>query len=169
MSHAKPTTILSHWNQMVQGLQHSSQDFYASIEQLLAPHELKSVKLERVNLSEGGLLSAKREYLQIRRSDHVVHICAAPFGNGFFVSSWLGHIESGFLAWLSTLPIISLIVNRLKPLTYYKIDTALMFQSVTQAALLAALDGLTEAKGLKALTEAERKPVMRDFFNRIGS
>jgi len=170
MSHATPTTILSHWNQMIPGLQQSSQEFYSAIEGFLAPHNLKHVKLERINLSEGGLLSAKREYLQIRRSDHVFHVCAAPFGNGFFISWWLGQIESGLWAWLASLPFIGGILQRfVKPMTYYKIDTALMFQSVTHGALLQALDGITEAKGMRALTESERKPVMRDFFAQIAS
>jgi hypothetical protein len=170
MGHAVPTTIVSHWNQMIPGLQQlSAKGFYDKVEAALAPHNLNNVKLERINLSEGGLLSAKREYLQIRRTEHVFHVCAAPFGNGFFISWWLGQIESGLWAWLSMLPFIGPIVQRfIKPITYYKIDTALMFQSVTHGALLQALDGITEAKGLRSLTETERKPVMRDFFARIG-
>jgi hypothetical protein len=169
MAHAVPTTILSHWNQMIPRLEQSAQEFYMLVEDALVPHNLKNVKTERVNLAEGGMLSAKREYLQIRRSEHVFHVCAAPFGNGFFISWWLGHIESGFWAWLASLPFIGSIVARfIKPLTYYKIDTALMFQSVTHGALMEALDGITAAKGLRALTEAERKPVMRDFFAQIG-
>lgn len=169
MSYASPTTILSHWNQMIPGLNQSSQEFYASVESHLTPHDLKNVKLERVNLSEGGLLSAKREYLQIRRGEHVFHVCAAPFGTGFFISSWLGQIESGLFAWLSSLPIVGWIFQRfIKPLTYYKIDTALMFQSIAHGSVLAALDAVTQAKGLRSLSEMERKPVMRDFFAQIG-
>jgi hypothetical protein len=169
MAHVAPTTILSHWNQMVPGLQQSSQDFYVAIEDLIAPHNLKNVKVERVNLHEGGVFSAKREYLQIRRSEHVFHVCAAPFGSGFFISWWLGQVEGGLWAWLSGLPFIGGLLQRFaKPLTYYKLDTALMFQSVTHGAVLQALDGVTEARGLRALSETERKPVMRDFFARFG-
>lgn len=168
MAHVRPTTILSHWNQMIPGLKQSTQEFYGAVETYLAPHDLKNVKLERVNLSEGGMLSAKREYLQIRRGEHVFHVCAAPFGNGFFISSWLGQVQSGLWAWLSTIPLIGFIADRfLKPLTYYKIDTALMFQSIAHGAVMEALDGITKAKGLRALSEAERKPVMRDFFDQI--
>ena len=169
MAYVNPTTILSHWNQMIPGLRQSAQEFYGSVETFLAPHDLKNVKLERVNLSEGGLLSAKREYLQIRRGEHVFHVCAAPFGNGFFISSWLGQVESGLFAWLASLPFIGWFFQRfVKPLTYYKIDTALMFQSVAHGAVMEALDGITQAKGLRSLSESERKPVMRDFFAQIG-
>ena len=169
MAHANPTTILSHWNQLIPGLEQSAQEFYSAVEAALTPYNLKSVKFERINLSEGGLLSAKREYLQIRRGEHVFHVCAAPFANGFFISWWLGQVESGLWAWLASLPFIGMIVQRfLKPLTYYKIDTAMMFQSVTHGALMQTVDGITEAKGIRGLTEAERKPIMRDFFAQLG-
>ena len=169
MANVVPTTVLSHWNQMIVGLDQSSKEFYGTIEELLGGKNLDHTKWERVELSEGGLFSSKREYLQVRRRDHVYHICAAPYGNGFFISSWLGQIESGLMAWLATIPVVGYLVARfIKPLTYYKIDTALMFQSVTHGAVLEALDGITKAKGLRALSEADRKPIMRDFFQRIG-
>lgn len=166
------TSILSHWNHMVPGMEQSSAEFYSAIERALSAHGLDDTKLERVNLAEGGLLSAKREYLQVRRKEHVFHICAAPFGNGFFVSWWLGEIRSGLFAELASVPYVGFIFRLLaaaaKPLTYYRVDTALMFQSVTHGAVLEALDGSIAAKGSRALTELERKPVMRDFFSQLG-
>lgn len=169
MSHVVPTTILSHWNHRVEGMQQSSNDFYAQVERLIKGENVDGVKIERVNIAEGGVFSSKREYLQIRRGEHVFHVCAAPFGTGFFLSSWLGIKESGFWAWLSELPVIGVLVqNILKPLTYYKIDTALMFQSIAHTAVLRVLDDLTTTKGIRALTETERKPIMRDFFSRLG-
>ena len=172
MGRARPASIISHWDQMIQGMQQSSNEFYAAIDLQLAPHMLADTKTERVNIAEGGIFSAKREYLQVRRNEHVFHICAAPFGNGFFVSWWLGEIESGLFATLAEIPFIGVVVrlfrSAVKPITYFRVDTALMFQSVTHGAVLAALDEVTTAKGLKALSELERKPVMRDFFSRIG-
>lgn len=163
-----PTGIVSHWSNMVQGLTCSSKEFYDSIEQGLGVHKLQDIKIERVNLSEGGILSAKREYLQIRRDTLVFHVCAAPFGNGFFVSSWLGEIEKGFWAFLSRIPVLGYFIrSTLKPLTYYKADTEGMFRSVTHAAVLQALDAVVNRQGLRAPSEAERKPEMRDFFGRF--
>jgi len=154
---------------MVPGLEYSSKVFYRIIEGLIQIQHLENTKSERVNLSEGGIFSSKREYLQVRRREHVFHICAAPFANGFFISWWLGHIDSGFWAWLASFPVLGFFLQRfVKPLTYYKIDTALMFQSVTHGAVMEALDGITQAKGVRALTESERKPIMRDFFAQIG-
>lgn len=166
------TSILSHWNHMVPGMAQSAMDFYGAVERSLLAQHLDDTKTERVNIAEGGILSAKREYLQVRRREHVFHICAAPFGSGFFVSWWLGEVRSGLFAQLASLPyvgfIFRILANVAKPLTYYRIDTALMFQSVTHGAVLEALDGAITARGARALTELERKPIMRDFFDQLG-
>ncbi len=172
MSAANPSEILSHWNHRVPGMEQSVAEFYQGIESVIASEKLPDVKWERVFISEGGILSAKREYLQVRRKEHVFHICAAPYGNGFFLSWWLGEIRSGLLAMLADLPFVGFIFRFLlaatKPLTYYRIDTAMMFQSVVHGAVMSTLDNVMSAKGLRALTEGERKPIMRDFFSRLG-
>jgi hypothetical protein len=171
MSLKLPTTVLSHWNNMVEGLQQSSNDFYLEAAVNLEKHQIKDVKMERVTLAEGGIFSSKREYLQIRQKEFVYHICAAPYGNGFFVSSWLGELESGFVAWLCSIPYLGAIARFFrqfsKPLTYYNIDTAQMFHSVVHASVTAALDSVLQARGMRAMTEAERKPVARDLFDRM--
>ena len=43
----------------------------------------------RIDFLERGLLSSKRIYLKIKRDWLTYHVCAAPFGTGFFVSSRL--------------------------------------------------------------------------------
>lgn len=53
-----------------------------------------------------------------------------------------------------------------KPVTYYKLDTALMFQSAVHSAVLEAIDQLLSSKGVRALTELERKPIMQAFYER---
>ena len=166
------STILSHWNHLVPGMQQSSNEFYAAVDRLLKAQGIDDTKTERVNIAEGGLLSAKREYLQVRRKSHVFHICAAPFGTGFFVSWWLGEVRSGLFAELTAIPYIGpffgFLASMAKPLTYYKVDTALMFQSVTHGAVLDALDQVINATGTRALTEIERKPIMRDLFGQLS-
>ena len=54
----------------------------------------------------------------------------------------------------------------LKPITYYRIDTALMFQKTVHNAMLEVIDELTMAKGLRGLSEDERKPIMHGLFGR---
>jgi|ERR1051326_6880538 hypothetical protein len=49
------------------------------------------------------------------------------------------------------------------PSTYFESDTMIMFQGAVHSAVLDAVDALTTSKGLRALSEDERKPVMRNF------
>jgi hypothetical protein len=70
-------------------LQASSLGFYASLEAALDRRRIPDISLWRVDWSEGGIFSAKREYLRVRRKDYLFDVCAAPFGSGFFVSWWL--------------------------------------------------------------------------------
>jgi hypothetical protein len=172
MSTAKPSEHLSHWYHHIPGLTQSADAFYAAVAKALGEHNLKDTKAERVEIAEGGIFSGKREYLQVRRKEHVFHICAAPYGNGFFVSWWLGEIRSGLFAELASIPYVGFVFKLLaaaaKPLTYYRVDTALMFQSVTHGAVLSVLDDATNATGIRALTPDERKPIMKNFFERLG-
>jgi hypothetical protein len=65
------------------------------------------------------------------------------------------------------LPLIGPLYDRLlKPMTYYRIDTILMFQSQVQGAVNEAIDALLTTKGLRVLTEDEKQPVMREFLRR---
>ncbi|MGA2258806.1 MAG: hypothetical protein ABSG53_29415, partial [Thermoguttaceae bacterium] len=129
--------------------------------------KLPDVRVSRVDHHEGGILSAKREYLRVRRKELIFDICAAPFGpGGFFVSWWLGELPGCLLA---EFPLLGPILTRLfKPMTYYRLDTALMFQESVRAAVLEILDGVTKAKGLRALSELDRKPIMAGLFSRGG-
>lgn len=151
--------IISHWNKMFEGLQASPKEFYGAVERAIEKRQVPDVKRSRVDWREGGLLSAKREYLRVQRHEYVFDVCGAPFGNGFFISWWLGESQG----CLATIPGIGAF---LRPATYYRIDTASMFQGAIHAAVLEVIDEMTTAKGLRALTELERKPILRDFFKR---
>lgn len=163
-----PTTmIFSHWNTMIQGLTVSPKEFLAAVERVVASKQMSDSKHSRVDWKEGGIISAKREYLRIRRKNHSFDICGAPFGNGFFVSWWLGETPSLFWRFLMSIPVVGPLSERfLRPVTYFQIDTMNMFQSLVHGAVLEVVDGLTQTNGLKALAETERKPVVRDFFKK---
>lgn len=159
--------VISHWYYLFEGLQQPTQDFYARLEEAIKERNMKDVKILRTEVQEGGILSAKRLYLQVLRKSLVFDVCGAPFGNGFFVSWWLRDPMSGCLGLLLRLPIISYLVAWfVRPYTYYKIDTALMFQQSVHSAVLEVLDQITSQTGMRALSETERKPVMKEFFAR---
>jgi hypothetical protein len=219
-----PNLTISHWCKLVENLQASPLEFYAAVEQAIEQRQIPEAERSRIDYQEGGLLSAKREYLRVERREHLIDICGAPFGNGFFFSSWLGaappavdpfHVllvvlgmmtiaygfvklfglilggllllmslgaliillrvaRSGTLpfsgdvdAALVSIPIVGPVYERFfRPMTYYRIDTALMFQQAVHAAVLEVIDQMTSAKGLRALSEDERKPILREFYRR---
>lgn len=60
------------------------------------------------------------------------------------------------------IPIFGWLYRKLfAPVTYYKIDTALMFQHAVHNAVLEAIDLATTVKGIRALSDAERSPRRR--------
>lgn len=157
---AENSAIISHWHHLMQGLQESPQQFYSSLEGAVKSREIPGIKLSRKNYKEGGLLSAKREYFRVIRGEYIFDICAAPFANSFFVSWWLTE-KAGCLAQI---PIIGPLMMIAKPVTYFKHDTTIIFQELVHSAVLEVIDGITKAKGLRALSESERKPMMRGFL-----
>ena len=218
----KDSIVISHWHHPVENLQTSTLEFFSAVEVALRPRQIPDYTVSRVDWREGGVLTARREYLRIKRGRLAFDLCAAPFGTGFFFSWWLAEVPpSHTLLWailiftvpfvaygicvakfglvglllgplfivgvfiamglilrdgelgsdaverVLAIPLIGTLYEKLfKPSTYYRIDTALMFQSVVHAAVLEVVDQVMSAKGARALTELERKPVMREFYQR---
>ncbi len=106
-------------------------------------------------------------------------VVAAPFGDScfyilvlpvMFVASFCG---LAFLArkeifgpeeHILAIPILGWIYQKIfNPITYYSLDTALMFQESIRRAVNDVIDGLLDEKGLQALSEGQRKPTIRDL------
>jgi hypothetical protein len=222
---------------LFENLQVSPKDFYAAAEASLRRREIPGLRTSHVMWSEGGVLGANREYLRVTGEQHTFDMCAAPFGTGFFFSSWAikrearlvplfaivflvgtvvfqdivlflmriggssfvwsyqqlhiwsaiqalpgleyllafligafavaafvaiaarGGSMAGELAMLE-IPFVGGIYKKVfAPDTYYRIDTLLMFQTAVHAAMLEAIDAQAGQKGVRALTDDERKPV----------
>ncbi|MEQ1758245.1 MAG: hypothetical protein ABL986_08005 [Vicinamibacterales bacterium] len=63
------------------------------------------------------------------------------------------------------LPILGpLYVWLFTPSTYYRIDTMQMFQKAVHNSVLEVIDTMTADKGIRALSESDRKPIMREFY-----
>lgn len=68
------------------------------------------------------------------------------------------------------LPILGTLYTWLfKPVTYYRIDSIEMFQQAVHNAVLEVIDAMTTEKGIRALTESERKPIMREYYSHKGA
>jgi hypothetical protein len=218
----KDANVISHWHHPIENFNTSTMEFYAAVEQALQPRQIPDYSVSRIDWREGGILTARREYLRIRRGKLAFDLCAAPFGTGFFFSWWLAELPPthallwAFLILIGGLGIFGICVAKFgiagiflgplvivgltfllgyllrdgqlgadtedavlaipffgglyerffKPSTYYKFDTTLMFQSVVHTAVLEVVDQLMSAKGARPLTELERKPIMREFYQR---
>lgn len=160
--------IISHWYTAIANFNTSAQMFYERLALSIDERQLPDVRMVRSFHSEGGLFSAKREYLRILRKDLFFDVCAAPFGTGFFVSWWLTKMPPGCLVTLCDgIPVLNTIVLLfVPPFTHYQVDTALMFQTATHSAVLEVVDSITASIGIRGLSEAERKPVMNEFYRR---
>lgn len=157
--------VISHWNTLIENFNTSPKQFYEGVTSAVNARQIPNAKHSRIDWREGGVASAKREYLRIRRGEFFFDICGAPFGTGFFVSWWLTEMPQGCLIQLlSDIPLVGAFAKLMvAPMTYYRVDTATMFQSATHAAVLEVIDSITSAKGVRGLSDAERKPVMREF------
>jgi hypothetical protein len=149
------TAIHSNWVTMFQDLKFSTQEFYELVEKHVRQRGIPNLKVSRKNHKEGGLFSSSREYLRIEFQDLGFDVCAAPFGNDFFVSWWFGNTSSigkdvagkifGALASGS--------------ITYFKLDTQAMFKESVKLAVQNAIDEITTTKGLRGLSETARREV----------
>lgn len=153
---AEKEEVLSHWTYGIDGLNTSSEEFYTAVENNLKERQLPNIKMKRVKLKEGGVFSSKRVYLRVAWKDLRYEIGAAPFGTTYFFSAWLStkvrFLEPGAFLF--------------DPETFYRADAAHAFGSVVIGCIADAIDNITKPKGLRALTEAERKPDIRTLFKK---
>jgi len=91
----KPPTVLAHWHILLDDFSTSALEFYQTVEESVHARQLPDVRVSRVDWREGGWASAKREYLRIARGRLTYDICAAPYGTGFFFSSWMASQSAG--------------------------------------------------------------------------
>lgn len=149
----KDEDVLGRWYTRFDTFAYSTQEFYESLYQALARREIPSVTFSRKTFPEGAaLLSAKRDYFQVKRGELVFILCAAPFGIDFFVSWWL--LEPA--GCLSIIPGFTKLTRRI---AFYKEDTAAVFRDVVHEAVLETIDAIFKSKD--RTFEGDRKPVSR--------
>lgn len=89
-------------------------------------------------------------------------------GLGFLlVGILMSQGEAAWHAYVLAIPVLGSLWERLfRPVTLYRYDTMLMFKAAFHAAVLEVVDSLTDAKGIRRLSELERKPILRNFYGR---
>jgi hypothetical protein len=109
-SSASLDTVVSHWSTLLENLHASPLEFYKSVEAAMERRQIPQTKNERVDYKEAGLLSAKREYLQVGREKFIFDICGSPFGTGFFVSWWLAEAKPKLNPFLKVLALFGMLL-----------------------------------------------------------
>ena len=159
------TEAIGNWSHLFHDLQHDPETFYDLVEKILHERQVPDFVSSRITLKEGGLLSHTRLYLEISRGDYIFHICAAPWGTGFFFSWWVRQKMSDIDQLLILIPFVgSRIVKMRQYQSYYKLDTDSMFRKSVHQCVLAAIESLTSAKGVRGLSELERTPDVRSMI-----
>ncbi|MCB9065444.1 MAG: hypothetical protein H6551_09930 [Chitinophagales bacterium] len=154
----KFSIVKSRWQHIFDGVKFSSQDFYQSVEEIVASKEMKYVSISRTEFDEESIYAPSRQYLRITREESMFLICAAPFGTGFFVSWWYGEPINWAKELVLMLPIIGFLAQKmLFTDTYYRQDTDAMFTEMVKHCVKEAIENMTVAKGVRKPTELEYK------------
>jgi hypothetical protein len=219
----KPKSVLSHWHHLEENFSTSAIAFYEAVEAAVKAREAPDLEFSRVTWKEGGVLSASREYLRVKRGRIAFDCCAAPYGRGQFFSWWMAEVPGDPMVYLAAflalgvgfvvggailfslfdgcggivmaallffigIPIAFFLAGRMvqegafpglseeqvlaipflgwlyeaifQPSTYYRLDTALMFQETVRRAVNEVLSDTLSAQGLRALSEEELRPSM---------
>jgi hypothetical protein len=160
-------TYHSNWNYLIDGFTFSTEEFYQRLKTELQSHGIKNVNIYPVHRKEGSFFSSSRRYLRVEWKEYRYDVCSAPFGKGFFISWWLLYKNSILKIILSRIPFVGRwVAEKWFPITYYKVDTASMYMTYCQNSVLKVIDDITKEGGVRALTEDERKPVLKDVFKR---
>lgn len=83
---AKRNILLKYHPELIEKTNYSAKEFYALVLKNVAERQIPDNAMEHIMIRQGGPGTARRLYLQLRRSRMFIEICAMPFGTGFFVA-----------------------------------------------------------------------------------
>jgi len=131
-----------------EGVKISSQKFYARIESAIGDRQLNEIRLGRRYYNEHKGISHKREYLAISYRKLLYLICAAPYGTGYFISTWSGEKMSFFKELTFSIPRYGpKLVNIFFRKTFFQLDNEAMFRVTVDGCVKEAVDEMITNKG----------------------
>ena len=126
----------------------STQKFYSRVESAIGERQLHEIRLGRRYYKEHLGISQKREYLAVSYRKLLFLICAAPYGTGFFISTWSGEKMSLFKELIFSIPVIGpKLVNAMFKKTYFELDTEAMFRETVKGCVSEAVNEMISNKG----------------------
>lgn len=158
-------TLIAHWNTTLDGVWIKPSIFYEMVENEMDRRQVPNLFLTRMFLREGGLFSARREYLRAQHNKLIFDICGFPVANAFSVSWWLGTVEKTIANLFFEIPLLGeLLEERLVPVTYFEVDAEAIIQHVIHNSVLRVVDELTDRNELPKLAGHEREPILTEFY-----
>ncbi len=146
--------LKANWRHFFDNQSISTKEFFTLIKQGLKEQNV-GVDISEPSMTQSHIFSAKRVYLRLAESDLVFYVCVAPFGTGTFVSWWECETEEGII---NRIPVLSKLLGKdRKNKTFFQMDTAAMYKSVIHSTVLAAVDFIGNANGMRTLSEFERQ------------
>lgn len=143
----------SPWQHFFDGLELSTQEFYTKVEAAIRDRKV-NVDFAKESFLQSHIFSARREYLRISKGEYVFFICAAPFGTGTFISQWLCVTKEDML---NRIPVLNKLAGKdREDKSFYQVDTEAMYRMLIHSALLSVIDEITNAKGVRGLTDIQR-------------
>jgi len=148
--------VLNHWAHTFQDFSLSAKEFYETLQKRVEKQKMPDTKTGYITHKEGGVFSASREYFRVQHRNLVFDICAAPFGTNFFISWWLFESEGSLRRLFKNTKIGNLVEVRAARRTFFQMDAEQMFKECIHDCVLEAITEVTEGKGLRLLTDAEK-------------
>jgi hypothetical protein len=151
--------IFATWHHSFENQHFEALEFFKAVEEKIKTKDLKDVSVDIVGYNQEGFSFSKRKYLQIRRFDQMILVCASPFGTDYFISWRAGKPLDILDSILPNIPFIGkTLETRIHRKTYFQLDTDTMFKDIVHSCILKAIDDLTNTHGMRPLTDAERLP-----------
>lgn len=148
----------AHWNKPFDDFEVDPMEFYETVENIFDEKKIPNI---RTDVRRMGLLN-KREYLFVYYEKYIFYIFAGPFGTSFFFSWWLQEKYDVWEKLLYKLPLIGPQFKKSRDYkSIYKLDVESMFRSSVHTSVLQAIERMTTAKGIRGLTEDEKKPTLK--------
>lgn len=153
---------IGNWCVLYPNMNYDPEEYYQKVVEILAKHEVPNFHSRHRTFKQGSVVSSQRLYLEISRGEYIYHICGAPWGTDFFFSWWQRKRYSPIERLFVKIPVLGPIIKAMnETATYYKLDTDAAFNASVRHSVQEAINGITDAKGLRRLTEAEWAPDMR--------
>jgi len=149
--------VHSRWHHTFEEMLLSPKEFYAEVTDEINKKQVPGIELDLVTHTQSTMFSPNRLYLQIKRGDHLILICAAPFGTEYFVSWWFGEAQNSLNDFIRGIPYIGKYLGeKMDKRTFYQLDTNDMFKDMIKHCVMAVVDKMANEKGIRPLGDQHR-------------